>query len=54
MDHILREVKSFTIVYLDDVLCHAKTRKEIIKKVTVELKILHRWNLKISLKNVDS
>lgn len=50
MDHILREVKSFTIVYLDDVLCHAKTREESIIKVTEVLRILYKWNLKVSLK----
>lgn len=50
MDTILRSVKSFTIVYLDDILCHASSKEECIKHVTEVLRILHHWNLKISLK----
>lgn len=50
MDTILRSVKNFTIVYLDDILCHASSKEECVKGVTEVLRILHHWNLKVSLK----
>ena len=50
MNQILRSVASFTIIYLDDLLCHAKTREENICQVTEVLRILNHWNMKISIK----
>lgn len=49
IDSILQPVSSFTIVYLDDILCFASTREESICQLKKVLEILHQWNMKISL-----
>lgn len=49
MDSILEPVSSFTIVYLDDILCFAKTKEESIIQLKKVLEILNHWNMKISL-----
>lgn len=54
MDNILESVSSFTIVYLDDILCFAKTREESIEQARQVLSTLHQWNMKISCRSVSS
>lgn len=49
MDSILQPASSFTIVYLDDILCFAPTKEESINQLKQVLSILHHWNMKISL-----
>lgn len=42
-------MSSFTVIYLDDILCHAATREENINQVCEVLRILKHWNLKINV-----
>ncbi|KAG0862669.1 hypothetical protein G6F16_012356 [Rhizopus arrhizus] len=50
MHQILQSVSSYTIIYLDDLLCHAKTKEENTRQVTEVLRLLNHWNMKISIK----
>ncbi|KAG0904758.1 hypothetical protein G6F33_012684 [Rhizopus arrhizus] len=49
MNQILRSVSAYTLVYLDDILIYGRSREENLQQVLEVLRILHHWNMKISL-----
>ncbi|KAG1394361.1 hypothetical protein G6F60_010905 [Rhizopus arrhizus] len=49
MTQILRSVSAYTLVYLDDILIYGRSREENLQQVLEVLRILHHWNMKISL-----
>ncbi|CEP10415.1 hypothetical protein, partial, partial [Parasitella parasitica] len=50
MENILSSVSSFTIKYLDDVLCFAQTQEASLEQLKQVLYILNHWNMKLNLK----
>lgn len=49
-----KSVSDFTVIYLDDIVCHATTREEIsIKLGKSFVTILDNWNIQIGLPKCD-